>query len=87
MKGFSYDPMTAMTTMTTITTMTTNYLSATKTIVLKRHHNLPNLMNYKQASYTHKVRFVKTHNLFFNIFRIIIINIVLNILLFQIYFV
>ena len=72
--------------MTTLT-MTTTYLSATKTIDLARHHNLPTLMNYYQASYTHKVWLVKTHNLFFNTFRNIIIKIVLNILVFHNYFV
>ena len=71
--------MTTMNMNTMITmTMTTTYLSATKTIDLARHHNLPTLMDDSQASYT--------HNLFFNIFRKFIIEIVLNILVFQMHF-
>ena len=61
-----------------MSTMTTTYLSPSKTIDLARHDNLPTLMNYYQASYTHKVWLVKTHNLFFNTFRNILVKIVLN---------
>ena len=55
------------------------YLSATKTVHLAWHHNLASLSNCNQASTTHKVWLVKTHNLLLKIIRILtIISIVLD---------